>query len=714
MADNGKDVLMRALMNEETARPAWVPFVGCHGGALIGVPADEYLRSADLIAQGLLRADELYAPDGLPITFDLQMEALTPISASLVVQANQDVAQAQEEIERIGRLASLFLVGSVGLALLLAAAVIVVVNRSITGNVAKLTQAADALRSGDLSARAPVASGDEIGRLAETFNAMAARIGELMENLKDRAAAAHVRLFKAIDSIDEGFMLFDSQDRLALFNQNVRTLLLEFGVDIAQGVSIHDFITDAVRQNLFHSSQQSEQELIETLLQAHAQAQASNEWLLGNKRWLKINSTKTRGGETVYIVEDISQRKQLEEQRLESERRLLHSQKLESLGVMAGGIAHDFNNLLAAMQGNLELALEKLPDASSARSRIDQAHIAARRAMELTRQMLAYSGRGQFHIQDVDMNELVQQNISMFKSVIAKTVSLEMNLSANLPGISADIGQIQQVVMNLITNASEAIGDRPGIMFLSTGVMDCEDHYLSQSRIEVKPKPGRFAWLEVADTGMGMDGETMARIFDPFFSTKFTGRGLGMSAVLGIVRGHSGAILVDSEPGQGTTIRVLFPVPAPGAAHPESLSENAPSVVPVAEQSTTAEPLRQRLVLVVDDEQIVRELCEEALQHLGYRVLSAADGLEALEVFQENIQAIDCVLLDLMMPRMNGVAAFAELRRLKPGIRVILCSGYSEQEATQRFQGQGLAGFLQKPFRIEDLRGELERVFRMR
>jgi PAS domain S-box-containing protein len=400
---------------------------------------------------------------------------------------------------------------------------------------------------------------------------------------------------------------------------------------------------------------------------------------------------------------DITDRQRAEDARLELERRLLHAQKLESLGVLAGGIAHDFNNLLMAVLGNLDLALEDLSPASPARASIENAVRASKRAADLTRQMLAYSGKGQFLVEDLDLSELVEENAHILKAAISKSVTLRLRLEPKLPPVQADAGQIQQVVMNLLTNASEAIGDRHGTVTLTTGAQACDAKCLNRSRLEDKPAPGLFAWLAVSDTGCGMDGQTKARLFDPFFTTKFRGRGLGMSAVLGIVRGHGGAIIVDSEAGRGTTVLVLFPASeAPGASR---RSEAAPGAV--AEPAPSAPSGR---VLVVDDEDQVRTLCETMLRRAGYRTTAAADGEQALALFRQRPDDFDCVLLDLTMPRLDGMATFDAMRTIREDVRVILCTGYSEQAVTEEFGRRGLSGFIQKPYRLQQLRSEVARV----
>jgi PAS domain S-box-containing protein len=281
-----------------------------------------------------------------------------------------------------------------------------------------------------------------------------------------------------------------------------------------------------------------------------------------SRRYVLIE--KEEPGKIFGMVQDITDQKRFQEERIEMERRLLQTQKLESLGILAGGIAHDFNNLLMAILGNLELAMDEISPVSSAHKYLENCHHASWRAADLTRQMLAYSGKGRFVVEKMNLSELVRENIQIFRSSIPATIALNLHLNRDIPFIMADISQIQQVVMNLITNAAEAIGDNAGTITLSSGLQTCDVGCLALSRFQEKPVPGDFIYLEVTDTGCGMDEETQQKIFDPFFSTKFTGRGLGMSALQGIILGHKGAIILDSKIGSGTTIRVLFPVSDPG------------------------------------------------------------------------------------------------------------------------------------------------------
>ncbi len=404
-----------------------------------------------------------------------------------------------------------------------------------------------------------------------------------------------------------------------------------------------------------------------------------------------------------YMHGVISSRARAEEEKFEMERRLLHAQKLESLGVLAGGIAHDFNNLLMAIQGNLDMAGADLPAGSPARSSVDQAMLATGRATQLTRQMLAYAGKGKAVISPLNIGELVAENARMLRAAIAKNVALDLHIDESVPPVLADPSQIQQVVMNLITNAAEAIGDGPGTVSIATGARECDPSYLNRSRIAKRPAPGRFAMIRVTDTGCGMGRETLEQLFDPFYTTKLKGRGLGMSAVLGIVQAHDGAIIVESAMGRGTSIEVLLPVSAEASDHRD---ERAPAAG-VAPASSEA---RRGTILVVDDEDAVRNLCAAMVERCGFRTIRAANGKEAVEIFAAQGREIACVVLDIVMPQMDGVATFGALRRIRPDIPVIRCSGFNEEETARHFEGQDFTEFIQKPFHLVTLKEALERM----
>ena len=397
---------------------------------------------------------------------------------------------------------------------------------------------------------------------------------------------------------------------------------------------------------------------------------------------------------------DITERKRAEEERARLEAQMREVQKLESLGVLAGGIAHDFNNLLMAILGNADLALVRLPSASPARHNVEEITRASQRAADLCRQMLAYSGKGRYVVGRCDLSEIVREMAQMLEVSISKKASLRYALAEKLPAVEVDATQMRQVVMNLITNASEALGDQSGIITVSSGVVECDRAYLSESHLDDKLPEGRYVTLEVSDTGCGMDADTMSKIFDPFFTTKFIGRGLGLAAVLGIVRGHKGAIKVSSEPGKGTTFTVLLPAleRLPGEMPQTRKRAHRHPMKGVSSSSTTTRPSATS-----------GRRCSRCW---AFRSLTAADGREGLEVFRAHRDEIDCIILDLTMPRMGGEETFHELRRLRSDVRVILSSGYNEQEITQRFVGQGLAGFVQKPYTVARLLETLSRVLR--
>ncbi len=406
------------------------------------------------------------------------------------------------------------------------------------------------------------------------------------------------------------------------------------------------------------------------------------------------------GDQTRILVffRDISRRRQREEEEVRLRFKLQQAQKLESLGVLAGGIAHDFNNLLMGVLGYADLALLQLPRESPAREYLQQIEIAARRAAELTSQMLAYSGRARFMVESVNLSRMVEEIVHLLKTVIAKNAVLKLSLTQDLPTVEVDASQVRQVVMNLVTNASDAIEKKSGVITITTGVMEADHEYLSETYLDDDLPAGFYTYLEVSDTGCGMDRETRACLFDPFFTTKFTGRGLGMAAVLGIVRGHRGAIKVYSEPGHGTTVKVLFPCGEP----PEDAETEKRAAVGPA-------PIKAR-ILVVDDEETVRAVSKMMLEHVGHRVVTAGDGREGVHSFREHAEEIDMVLLDMTMPHLNGEECFRELRRIRPEVRVLLTSGYNEQEALARFAGKGLAGFVQKPFSMAELLSAVDRV----
>lgn len=388
-----------------------------------------------------------------------------------------------------------------------------------------------------------------------------------------------------------------------------------------------------------------------------------------------------------------------------SEAQSRHVQKLESIGVLAGGIAHDFNNLLHVVLGNADIALSNLPVGSPAREALEEVVRATLRAADLTRQLLAYSGKGAFIVRHLDLSTEVREMATLLRTAISKQATLAWELATDLPPVSADPTQIRQIVMNLITNASDALGQSGGTITLKTGL--CGPRDLKRHNFGAPPlgeewsgdENGQFVYLEIGDSGAGMTPDTLSRIFDPFFSTKFEGRGLGLAAVMGIVRSHRGLIRIRTEPGKGTAFRVLFPAVLGGA--------------PV-EQESSGERSGWRgsgTILVVEDEEGVREVAERMLQEIGFQTILAEDGRQALEIMQERGDEITAVLLDLSMPRMGGQETLRRLREQRPRLPVIMMSGYSEEVVAEHFNADrsGVTCFLQKPFLAEELVGLLRR-----
>ncbi|WP_236019099.1 PAS domain S-box protein [Geomonas propionica] len=422
----------------------------------------------------------------------------------------------------------------------------------------------------------------------------------------------------------------------------------------------------------------------------------------GSLIWTEVSITPEREANdevTGYhgITRDITQRKQA----AELEQQLLHAQKLESLGVLAGGIAHDFNNILMAIVGNADLALMRMPPGAPAADNLHRIQQASARATELTKQMLAYSGKGKFVIETVDLNSLLEDLVHLLEVSISKKATLRYDLHRPLPPVDADPTQLRQIVMNLVINASEAIGDKTGEIVVTTGSIVYGRHYLQESWQEVDLPEGLYIYLMVTDTGCGMDKVTMARLFDPFFTTKFTGRGLGMAAVQGIVKGHKGTISITSEPGKGTTFKVFLP-----AGVSQAVTAGTEGEAAGAEEWHSSGN-----VLLVDDEETVRSIGAEMLKHLGFTPVLAKDGAEALAVFRETPE-VRLVILDLTMPRMDGRQCFRELRRIDSSVTVVVSSGYNEQEVAEEFRDTPPSGFIQKPYHLAPLKEIIKKALR--
>jgi PAS domain S-box-containing protein len=423
----------------------------------------------------------------------------------------------------------------------------------------------------------------------------------------------------------------------------------------------------------------------------------------GTIRWLHVTVAVHRDGQGnpvrfVGTQQDLTELKEAEARRLELERQVLHAQKLESLGLLAGGFAHDFNNLLTVVRANLDLAREERPTQDPIQAYLRPAIEASCRGADLCRQILAYSGRGNFVIEPVAISDLARSMANLLESAIPKKVTLALDLAPDLPLLRGDASQIHQVTLNLVLNAAEAIGDGKGRIRLGTRAQAWappEAPDVGQGEL----LPGcPCVVLEVTDDGPGMTPDLMARIFDPFFSTKADGRGLGLAAVQGILRSHKGGIRVSTRPGRGSTFTLFFPTAAgeAGVRRPESKPD--------------IEGMGKGMVLLADDEEAIRDVGCNVLEKMGFIPLAAFDGQDALDLFRAHRQEIRLVILDLTMPRMDGLEAFRELRTMDAQIPVLITSGYSKQEVDSRFSGIEVAGFIQKPFNLSEFR---QKVFRL-
>jgi two-component system CheB/CheR fusion protein len=405
------------------------------------------------------------------------------------------------------------------------------------------------------------------------------------------------------------------------------------------------------------------------------------------RRTLVLNAHRFHREDRILLaIEDVTESRRVEEDARQS-------QKMEAIGYLAAGVAHDFNNLLASMVGNASLLLSALPEGDSRRPSIESIISGGERAADLTRQLLAYAGKGRFYVERVDLSEVVMRTARLIHQSIPREVRVQLDLDQNLPLFLADPSQVQQVAMNLMINAAEAIGGSPGEVSVKTGRQTVTQEPLPDLYLGEKVAPGEYVFLEVRDNGSGMDEQTVKRIFDPFFTTKFTGRGLGLAAVLGIIRQHKGAVQVHSVPGRGSAFRTLFAV-----AEPE----------PAAEAQGRQDLRGSGTVLVVDDEGMIRNFAKSALESQGYKVLLAADGQEAVRVFREKSAEIGLVLLDVAMPGMDGVATLERIRETGPHVPVLICSGFGDLDLEKQFAKNQIAGFFAKPFTVKQLAGKVK------
>jgi PAS domain S-box-containing protein len=508
-----------------------------------------------------------------------------------------------------------------------------------------------------------------------------------------RQSEAHYKML--FEQMVSGFalheMIYDAQGQPV----DYRFLAVNSAFERLTGLQAANLIGRTVRQVL----PQTEQTWIDTYSRVTATGvpvQFEN-FHHGLGRHYQVTAYRPTPGQFACIFTDVTEQKRMAEERLKTQEQLQHVQKLEGLGLLAGGIAHDFNNLLMAILGNADLAIEDAPPRSPIRTSLDQIKQISLRAADLCKQMLAYSGKGKFLVAPLNLSQLVKDMTKLLEISISKKAVLRYNLAPDLPAVEADATQMHQVILNLVINASEAIGERSGVIMLTTGTLNCDEQCQREMYLNTPLESGPYVYVEVQDTGCGMDKDTQSRLFDPFFTTKFTGRGLGLAAVMGIVRGHKGAIKVCSEPGNGSTFTVLLPASGEVAAVEKGL------LPPTSWKGSGT-------ILLVDDEETVRAVTRRMLERSGYTVITASDGREAVMLFKQQSDKLACVLMDLTMPHMDGDMAFREMFRFRSDIPVILSSGYSPQDIEQRFAGKGLAGFLQKPYELATLIGMIRKA----
>lgn len=395
--------------------------------------------------------------------------------------------------------------------------------------------------------------------------------------------------------------------------------------------------------------------------------------------------------QAIVLVSIITEQKEAQARRLELERQLFEAQRLESIGVLAGGIAHDFNNLLTPILGHAELLLSEQPAQSAAATSAQAIVTGARRASELVNQLLAYAGKGRFLVQPIEINSLIREMDDLLYTSTTRRALIHTQLEEPLPAVLGDATQIRQVILNLMLNAAEAIGDTGGSITISTAVEDLDQAALTRLAPGAGLRTGPYVRLRVADTGIGMDELTMQRVFEPFFSTKFTGRGLGLAAVQGIIRSHQGILHVESDYGRGSVFSAWLPT-----------TDQSPT--PEETQADMAQQPQSGSVLIIDDEESVRSVISRMVERIGYVAYSAPSGPAGLALLDAGLPDLICVFLDLTMPHMGGDVVAREIARQWPGTLVVLMSGYSAEEIGQRYLDLALAGVVQKPFSFERLR----------
>ena len=517
---------------------------------------------------------------------------------------------------------------------------------------------------------------------------------------EDLLRQARKRAERYLNIANAMFVALDTEGIVTLVNKKSQEILGRDKQDIVGKNWFNNFVSESIRdqvREVFQELINGNLELVEYYENPIIAGDGTERLIAWHNAIITDSSGRVTG--LLSSGQDITVYRKAQEERLSLKKQVLHAQKLESLGILAGGIAHDFNNILMAILGNADLALMKMVAENPAYDNMKAIETSAKRAADLARQMLAYSGKGKFLVEAINLNHAVDEITHMLEVSISKKTSMEFHYSDDLPLIEADATQVRQIIMNLVTNASDALGKTGGIISITTGTMNCDESYLSSTYVDEIPPPGQYVYLEVTDTGCGMSRETISRMFEPFFSTKFTGRGLGLSAVLGIVKGHGGTINVYSEPGTGTSIKVLFPALTESQVQSSDKTE-------ISQAAWTG----YGTILLVDDEETILSVGEQMLKHMGFDVLTAYDGEQAVNIYKKFSDSITLVILDFIMPRLDGEETLRELRHIKEDVKVVMCSGYNAREINRSFEGKPPAGFLHKPYIFSELKSVLQQL----
>lgn len=581
----------------------------------------------------------------------------------------------------------------------------------ITRPLDRMVTIVKSITEGDLSKRAVVESKDEFGLLAESFNGMVDRLHLLNKDLELSNQELEARVQnRTIDLQREIFerkqseeALRNSEKLLRSFAENFQGILFiidrsghftfsegrgltALGLKPGQvvGLSAYDLYKDNpiignnIKSALNGISESSVVNIDFTIFEVNFHPIRTNEGEISGVLGVALNITE----------------------RVQVEETLRHAQKLESIGTLAGGIAHDFNNLLNSIIGQSSLALKKISNEHPASQNITKAIKASERAAILTRQLLAYSGKGKFFTAEVDLNQMIEENVQMLEVSVPKTIHLKFDLEHPSPHVVVDVGQLQQVIMNLIINAGEAIGSNPGSITVRTNHIEINGDEMAFSKYtNTVMKPGTYALLQVIDTGCGISEELLLKIFDPFYTTKFTGRGLGLAAVLGIIRGHNGGLRIESKEGKGTKFEIILPL-----VEPTSQPFDSPKI--------TSEEVKGegKTILVIDDDPFIIDLLTDILSGAHFKMLGVIEPAEGIELYRREQQNISMVILDFSMPGMDGKTVFEKLVEINPKIKVLLSSGYTEEDTLLSFGNLRPTGFFQKPYKPDELLQRLSTI----